>query len=105
MPWPPRVLAGFVKLPEAPSEADFHGPYNKLLYTLFPADSEFTVVPQYLPGSCESAGFIVMFEVWLADKPVLVLELKAPTRLRYPSTREDADLQIRTRIRDLARQS
>lgn len=105
MPWPPKVQAGFTKLPTIPSEADFHGPYNKLLYTLFPADSDFTVVPHYLPGSRESADFIVMFEVLLEDKPVLVLELKAPARLQYPSTREDADLQIRTRLRDLARRS
>ena len=104
MPWPPRILAGFAKLPDAPSEADFYGPYNKLLYTLFPPSSEFTVVPQYLPGSRESAEFIVMFEVMFADKPVLVLEVKSPARLQYTSTREDADLQIRIRIRDLARQ-
>ena len=105
MPWPPKVLAGFVKLPGVPSEADFCGPYNKLLYTLFPAESDFTVVPQYLPGTRGSADFIVMFEVLLADKPVLVLELKAPSQLRYASTRTNADLQIRTRIMDVARQS
>ena len=105
MPWSSKVLAGFAKVPDAPSEADFHGPYNKLLYTLFPAESDFTVVPQYLPGSRESADFIVMFEVLLVDKPVLILELKSPGQLRYPSTREAADLQVRSRMRDLAGQS
>jgi hypothetical protein len=108
MPWPPKVLAGFTKLSnlsDPPSEADYHGPYNKLLYTLFPAETDFTVVPQYLPGSSESADFIVMFEVLLVDKPVLILEPKLPGQLRYPSTREAADLQVRSRMRDLAGQS
>ena len=105
MPWPPRVLRQFAKVPNAPSESDFHGPYNKLLNTLFPVDTEFTVVPQYLPGSRESEDFVVMFEVLLEDKPVFVLELTQPGNLRWDSTREIADLRIRSRLRDLARWS
>ena len=104
MPWPPRVLAGFAKLPNAPSEADFHGPYNKLLHTIFPSDSDFTVVPQYLPGPRDSSDLVFALEVLFTGRPVLILELWSPGHLRYPSTREAADLQIRYRIRDLAGQ-
>ena len=105
MPWPPRILSQFAKVPNAPSESDFHDPYNKLLNTLFPVDTEFTVVPWCLPGSRKSADFIFMFEVLLEDKPVFVLELKQPGNLRWNSTREAVDLQIRSRLRDLARWS
>jgi hypothetical protein len=105
MPWPSKLLASFAKVPDVPSEAEFRGPYNKLLYTLFPVESDFTVVPRYLLGPRESADFVVMFEVLLVDRPVLILELKPPGHLRYPSTREAADLQIRSRIKDLAGRS
>jgi hypothetical protein len=105
MPWSPKVLASFTKIPDAPSEADFRGPYNKLLHTLFPAESDYTVVPQYLPGAREAADFIVMFEVLHIDKPVLILEPKAPGQLRCPSTRKAADMQVRFRMTDLAGQS
>ena len=105
MPWPPRVLSQFAKAPNAPLEPAFHGPYNKLLCHLFPVDTEFTVVPQYLPGSRESGDFTIMFEVLFEDKPVFVLELKQPGNLRWDSTRETADRQIRSRLRDLARWS
>ena len=102
MPWPPRVLRQFQKVPINPTEADFYGPYNKLLYTLFPADTDFTVVPQYLRrNSRESADFLFMFEVFLEDKPVFILEVKSPEVLRYASSREDADQQVRDRIGDL----
>jgi hypothetical protein len=103
MPWPTLVARQFEKVPSNPSEADFHGPYNRLLYTLFPADTLFTVVPQYMPKNArESTDYIVMFEVLLEDKPVFILGLKPPQHLRWASTREAADVQIRSRIRDIA---
>jgi hypothetical protein len=43
----------------------------------------------------------MLFEVLFEDKPVFILELKLPGDLRYPSSRETADRQIRARIRDL----
>jgi hypothetical protein len=62
----------------------------------------FTVVPQYMPASHQSADFLVLFEVLLEDRLVLILELKPPGDLRYASRREAADNQIRDRIRDLS---
>ncbi len=101
MPWPTLVVRQFEKVPATPTEADFHGPYNKLLYTLFPANTAFTVVPQFMPTSRESADFLIYFEVMLEDRPVLIVELKSPGDLRYASKREAADKQIRGHIRDL----
>ncbi|KAG8905481.1 hypothetical protein FRB99_008877 [Tulasnella sp. 403] len=95
------VIRQFEKIPPNPSAADFHGAYNKLLYSLFPAETAFTVVPRYIPASRESAGFIAYFEVLLEDKPVFILALKSPGDILYPSKRELADRQVRERIKDL----
>ena len=106
MPWPPKVLRQFEKVPPAlhALEADYHGPHNKLLYSLFPADTNYTVVPQYLHrDSRDPADFLFLFEVFFEDKTVLILEIKAPGTLRYASSRKAADRQIRKRIRDVYR--
>ncbi|KAF8506278.1 hypothetical protein BU17DRAFT_71342 [Hysterangium stoloniferum] len=101
MPWPPNVLRQFEIPPDAaPSETDFHGAYNKLLNTLFPPNTEFTVVPHYLPYSHELALFF-FYEVLFKDKPVFILELKlADDDVQCPIARENADQQVRSRIRD-----
>jgi len=104
MVWPPKILSQFQLVPANPHEADFHGPYNKLLNYLFPIDSPFTVVPQYLKpasGSSLSSDYIVTFEVFLATRPVFILELKTPMDINYVSTRQLADEQIRRRLGDL----
>ncbi|KAF5353244.1 hypothetical protein D9756_007895 [Leucocoprinus leucothites] len=68
MPLPASVSRQFAKIPANPSEAEFRGPYNKLL-TIFPSDSRYTVIPPYVPGgSRDAADFIVRFEVVL-DEP------------------------------------
>ncbi|KAF8438484.1 hypothetical protein L210DRAFT_962355 [Boletus edulis BED1] len=88
-----------------PEKSGFHGAYNKLLYTLFPPDTDFTVVPQYLkPAFSTSADYIVAFEILFENKPVFILELKKPANLRFISLRQAADVQIRERMRDLADQ-
>jgi len=104
MPWPTKIVRQFEMVPPNPSETDFYGPYNKLLYSLFPADTEFTVVPMHIPNyTREGADYIVMFEVHLEDRPVFTSELRPPKHLRLASSRHAADVQIRTRIRDIAR--
>lgn len=103
MPWPEKVLRQFRAIPANPAERDFHGPYNKLLYTLFPADSDFTVVPRYLEhNSPKTSDFIVTFEVSIDNKPIFILELKSPADLAWISTRQSADDQVRARMGDLA---
>ena len=74
----------------------------KLLNTLFPPDSDYTVAPQLYSvwDSRDSVDFI--FEVLLEDKPVLFLEIKEPRKIAFKSAREEADNQMRKRMRDLA---
>ncbi|KAG9028308.1 hypothetical protein FRB95_006612 [Tulasnella sp. JGI-2019a] len=45
--------------------------------------------------------FIVAFEVYFNDMPVLILELKRPGDIIWYSRRETADQQIRERLGDL----
>ncbi|CAA7260940.1 unnamed protein product [Cyclocybe aegerita] len=84
-----------------PSESEYNGPYNKLLYTLFPADSDFVVVPLNLLHPRNPADFISTFEVLLLKIPVLVLQLKPPSHLNVPSKHQAADEQIRSHMGDL----
>ncbi|KAK0183782.1 hypothetical protein F5146DRAFT_1079464 [Armillaria mellea] len=105
MPWPDKVLRQFAATPPNPIENEYHGAYNKLLNTLFPPDTDFTVVPQYLEtNSLKGADFIVMFEILLHNKPVLILELQKPSHIMYSSTRQLADDQIRQRMGDVSGQ-
>ncbi|KAG6374039.1 hypothetical protein JVT61DRAFT_4678 [Boletus reticuloceps] len=105
MPWPEKVIRQFQTIVPNPSESDFQGAYNKLLNTLFPPDTHFTVVPQYLkPATSTSSDYIVAFEILFENRPVFILELKKPADLRFISLRQAADVQIRERMGDLAGQ-
>ena len=75
----------FKKVHENPSHANFHDSYDKLLGTLFPTESDFTIVPRFLPGPYDSPDFVFTFEVLLGSdsKLVFVLELKSPEDLQY----------------------
>ncbi|KIO24253.1 hypothetical protein M407DRAFT_26367 [Tulasnella calospora MUT 4182] len=104
MAWPQKVLRQFQLVPPNSDEGAYCGPWNKLLYTLFPADSDFTVVPNFQElGSTQGADFLISIDVYIGNKPVLLVELKKPNNLRYISRREDADMQLRRRLRDLVR--
>jgi hypothetical protein len=101
--WPDQIHDRFTRIPPNPQEADFHGPYNKLLNYVFPPDSNYTVVPQYKKiASRESMDYVVCYyEVIWGDNPVFVLELKSPAALATISGREEADDQMRRRLADL----
>jgi hypothetical protein len=101
--WPTRIHDRFTRVPPNPQEADFHGPYNKLLNHVFPPDSDYTVIPRYKKThSRGSLDYIVCYyEVVRGDGPVFVLELKAPAALETISGREEADDQMRRRLGDL----
>ncbi|KAH9958035.1 hypothetical protein BC827DRAFT_1137014, partial [Russula dissimulans] len=96
--WPQHVLKPFQTVPPNPRETDFYAPWNKLLNTLFPVDSDFTVAPHPLPHSRDSIDYAVL----LGDAPVLVVEIKEPGKIRHASVRADVDRQIRDRLIDLA---
>ena len=105
MPWTSKILRQFRKIPDNPSEADYHGPYNKLLCTLFPGNTDYTVFPRYVPGSYESPAARFLFDVLYDDKPVFILEHRPPQYFETFYERDDADLKLRQRIEDLRRKS
>jgi hypothetical protein len=101
--WSQKVIDRFRAVPQNPRENDFYGPYNKLLYSIFPVDSDFTVAPQSypIPQSRDSIDFIIEYVVLLNNMPVFILEIKEPSRIDLLSARQDADIQMRKRLRDL----
>jgi hypothetical protein len=101
--WPQHVLTRFATIPVNPRENDYYAPYNKLLNILFPPDGPFTVGPQTHPiaESRKSIDFIVEYQVFWGDAPVFILEIKTGPKLGLVSAREEADMQIRKRLRDL----
>ncbi|KAJ6540493.1 hypothetical protein B0H19DRAFT_880746, partial [Mycena capillaripes] len=108
--WPKTIMHPFETVPLTAHDTDFYGPYNKLLYHLFPADTNFLVRPGPYPclssphHSCSDSGFGhgVEFTVFYNDLPVLLLQIKSPDTLRWPSAREQADAESRRRLRDLS---
>ena len=103
--WPVKVQRQFDIARAAGNNAlenVLHAPYNKLLNTLFPADTDFTVVPNFqeinLP---KSADYFVTFEIFLENRPVFVLGLKGERNFSARSKRRLADDQLRTRMGDL----
>ncbi|KAJ7776984.1 hypothetical protein DFH07DRAFT_1056609 [Mycena maculata] len=98
-PWPQAIMYPFESLPDGAQDTEFYGPYNKLLYHLFPADTNFVVSPGvYPPRNTDPA---VEFTVFYNHMPVLLLQIKPPDHLRWASAREQADTENRRRLRDL----
>ena len=96
---PPAVIRDFQEVPEDPSNHDFLGPYNRMLYMLFAENSEFTVFPERLPALCNSPDPVIMFYVMLKHNPVFALQLKPPSHLQHEADRAAADEQILSCIR------
>jgi hypothetical protein len=79
-----------------------HAPYNKLLNTLFPVDTDFTVIPNFQEiNSTKGTDYLVTFEIFLENRPVFVLELKREKDFSVRSKRTAADDQLRGRLGDL----
>jgi hypothetical protein len=102
--WPEKVLNGFraalAQPGSATNEAHFHGCWNKLLCTVFAPDSDYEVTPQLAdrPNSGGAGAFVVH----LHGRPVMFVELRAPSRLGSPIGRADAVEGMRERFRALA---
>ncbi|KAF9503564.1 hypothetical protein BS47DRAFT_789130 [Hydnum rufescens UP504] len=107
MPWPSKITRAFATVEGGTDifvhENRYYGPYNKLLNTLFPPDSDFIVSPNYIPANIDNdTNFILSFEITLRHCTVLILEVKPPQHLLFYSVREAADEQIRRRLVDLS---
>ncbi|OBZ70683.1 hypothetical protein A0H81_09187 [Grifola frondosa] len=106
MPWPPTIPRTFKATPPGSSELEFHGPYNKLLYSLFPTNSDFSIVPRYLESATLPSGdlvfsFTVFFPVANVDRPVLSLELTGARGVESALRRREADEHVRRRMHEL----
>jgi len=104
--WPQSIHDRFASIPRNPRENDYYAPYNKLLNVLFPSNGPFTVgpLPLQIAESRESFSFLVDFqpETFSGDVPVFILDIKSGSKLGLASAREEADLQIRKRLRVLS---
>jgi hypothetical protein len=103
--WPAKVLRQFDIAQAAGNNAVdnvLHAPYNKLLNTLFPVDTDFTVIPNFQEiHSSKGTDCLVTFEIFLENQPVFVLELKREKDFSVRSKRKAADDQLRGRLGDL----
>jgi hypothetical protein len=104
--WPAKVQRQFeIALKDGNNSLEnvLHGPYNKLLYTMFPPDTDFTVHPNFQEmNSTKGADYLVTFEVHLENRPVFIVELKSEKNFEFRSKRAAADDQLRDRLGDLA---
>ena len=103
--WPVKVQRQFEIAQAAGNDAlenVLHAPYNKLLNTLFPVDTDFTVIPNFQEiNSTKGADYLVTFEIFLENRPVFVLALKREKDFSVKSKRTAADDQLRGRLGDL----
>lgn len=101
--WTDRIVQRFKIIPLNPRENDYYAPYNKLLNYVFPPDTDFTVVPQSypVPESRDSIDFVIEYLIEIQNRPVLILEIKSPNSIKFLSKRQEADNQIRRRLRDI----
>jgi len=106
MPWSSKITRAFATIQGGDNihENQYYGPYNKLLYTIFPADTDFAVSPNYLPPNDDDGGadFTMSFELTFRQRPVLILEVKPPQHLLFHLKRETADTHIRCHLIDLS---
>ena len=103
--WPVKVQRQFDIAQTAGNdglENAFHAPYNKLLNTLFPVDTDFMVVPNFQEiSSTKGPDYIMTFEIFLENRAVFVLALKREKDISVRSNRKAADDQLRERLGDL----
>ncbi|KAG1852712.1 hypothetical protein F4604DRAFT_1591898 [Suillus subluteus] len=103
--WPEKVQRQFDIAQAAGNDAlenVMHAPYNKLLNTLFPVDTDFTVIPNFQEiNSTKGVDHLVTFEIFLENRPDFVLQLKREKEFSVRSKRTVADDQLRGRLGDL----
>jgi hypothetical protein len=105
--WPEKVQRQFDIARATGNASDIldnvlHAPYNKLLNTLFPVDTDFTVIPNFQEiNSTNGVDYLVTFEIFWENRPVFVLGLKREKDFSVRSKRTAADDQLRGRMGDL----
>ncbi|KIJ24786.1 hypothetical protein M422DRAFT_39007 [Sphaerobolus stellatus SS14] len=101
MPWPEYIQEQFATVTPfgEVDETEYYGPYNGLLFELFPSPEHFMIVPQYKrPRYPQSADFSTIFTVQHRKQPVFFIEIKPSGHIRKLSERVSADQQMRERF-------
>lgn len=78
-------------------ESDFYGPYNTLLFELFPPSEHYQITPLYKRAE-GSLDFTIQYIVHRRRVPVFFLEIKTYRSLKDLSARAAADDQMRQRF-------
>ena len=106
-PWPEFIHQSFniamMTDVDGHDETVFYGPLLRLLYTLFSLDGPYEIVPLCKPLDSSQSDFVPVFIVRINQRPVFFMEIKPPSGLFHLSKREEADLRMRRRFRDLGR--
>jgi len=102
MPYSVKVIRQFEIVDLFTSEeSDFYGPFNALLFELFPTEEDYQVAPQFKRhhGSPDPT---VQFIVRRRRVPIFFIEIKTFRSLKELSARASADGQMRDRYREFA---
>ncbi|KIO01953.1 hypothetical protein M404DRAFT_148940 [Pisolithus tinctorius Marx 270] len=104
--WPQFITQSFNSAlaidPTGKDESVFHGPYTRLLYSLFSLDGPYEIAPRYkFQGAQDAFELTTIFLVEPQRHPVFFIEVRPSASLPYDSKREEADNQMRRRVRDL----
>jgi hypothetical protein len=76
--------------------------YNVILSHLFRPEDGFVVCPQWtIPGSRKTIDFVVAFIIDNHPRPLLLVEVKAPSHFNSLRRRRDAICQVLDRLDDV----
>jgi len=101
MPWPEHIQEQFATVTAfgEVDETEYYGPYNGLLFELFPPLEHFMIVPQFKrPRYPQYIDFSTIFIVQREKRPVFFIEIKPSGHIRKVSERISADQQMRERF-------
>jgi len=101
MPYSSGVNKQFEIVDLLSEESDFYGPFNSLLFELFPTTEHYHISPQFkrFDGSLD---FTIQFIISRRRVPVFFVEIKSYRSLKELSARASADKQMREGFREFA---
>jgi len=82
-------------------ESDFYGPFNSLLFELFPTNEHYQIAPQF-KRLHESLDFTIQFIIRCRRVPVFFIDIRTFRSLKELSARASADRQMRDRYLEFA---
>jgi len=102
MPWSEAVTKQFSLVDRfTRQESDWYGPFNTLLFELFPPSEDYQVTPQYKPVE-GSRDFTVHYVIRKGRVPIFFVELSLYGSLKNFYARALADEQMRDHFREIS---